>query len=160
MANFNFNKAILGGRLVADPELKQTQNGIPVCSFRIAVGRRFRSGSNDAQNQPQADFIDIVAWRQQAEFVTRYFHKGSSICVVGTIQTRNWTDNQGQKRYATEVVADEISFVDSKGEGSSASQAGGFGSSYTPDSYAPSFSSQTEAAPKFEEMSNDDDLPF
>lgn len=160
MANFNFNKAILGGRLVADPELKQTQNGIPVCSFRIAVGRRFRSGSNDAQNQPQADFIDIVAWRQQAEFVTRYFHKGSSICVVGTIQTRNWTDNQGQKRYATEVVADEISFVDSKGEGSSASQTSGFASSYTPDSYAPSFSSQTEAAPKFEEMSNDDDLPF
>lgn len=159
MANFNFNKAILGGRLVADPELKQTQTGIPVCSFRIAVGRRFRSGSTE-QNQPQADFIDIVAWRQQAEFVTRYFRKGSSICVVGTIQTRNWTDNQGQKRYATEVVADEISFVDSKGEGSTGGQQGGFGSSYTPDSYAPSFSSQGEAAPKFEEMSNDDDLPF
>ena len=159
MANFNFNKAILGGRLVADPELKQTQSGVPVCSFRIAVSRRFQSRNNDAQSQPQADFIDIVAWRQQAEFVTRYFRKGSSICVVGSIQTRTWTDNQNQKRYSTEVVADEISFVDAKGEGPAAGQ-GGFGSAYTPDNYAPSYSSQQEAAPKFEEMSNDDDLPF
>ncbi len=156
MANFNFNKAILGGRLTADPELKQTQSGVPVCSFTVAVNRRFQSKDSEAQ---QTDFINVVAWRQQAEFVTRYFRKGSSICVVGNIQTRNWTDNQGQKRYATEVIADEINFVDSKGEGPSA-QNGGFGSSYTPDSYAPSFSSQTEAAPKFEEMSNDDDLPF
>lgn len=158
MANFNFNKAILGGRLVADPELKQTQSGIPVCSFRIAVNRRTARNA-DAQTQPQADFIDVVAWRQQAEFVTRFFRKGSSICVVGSIQVRQWTDNQNQKRYSTEVVADEISFVDAKGEGSAVGQ-GGFGSSYTPDNYAPSYSSQGETAPKFEEMSNDDDLPF
>ena len=156
MANFNFNKVILGGRLTAEPELKQTQSGIPVCSFSIAVNRRFQSKSTDSQAQ-QTDFINVVAWRQQAEFVTRYFRKGSSICIVGQIQTRSWTDNQNQKRYATDVVAEEIQFVDSKGEGPSG-QVGA--SAYTPDSYAPSFSTQQEAAPKFEEMSNDDDLPF
>jgi single-strand DNA-binding protein len=154
MANFNFNKVILGGRLTADPELKQTTSGTSVCSFSVAVNRRYQK---DAESQ-QTDFINVVAWRQQAEFVTRYFRKGSSICVVGNIQTRSWTDNQGQKRYATDVVADEISFVDSKGE-SSASQ-GGFGSPYAPENYAPSFSSQDEAAPQFQEMSGEDDLPF
>ncbi len=157
MANFNFNKAILGGRLTSDPELKQTQSGVPVCSFSVAVNRRFQSKNADAQQQ--TDFINVVAWRQQAEFVTRYFRKGSSICVVGSIQVRQWTDNQNQKRYSTEVVADEIHFVDAKGEGPAVGQ-GGFGSAYTPDNYAPSYSSQQEAAPKFEEMSNDDDLPF
>ena len=115
MANFNFNKAILGGRLTADPELKQTQSGVPVCSFTVAVSRRFQSKNNTDQSQPQADFINVVSWRQQAEFVSRYFRKGSSICVVGQIQTRTWTDNQNQKRYATEVVADEVMFVDAKG---------------------------------------------
>lgn len=161
MANFNFNKAILGGRLTADPELKQTQSGVPVCSFSIAVSRRFQSKTADAQAQTQADFINIVAWRQQAEFVTRYFRKGSSICVVGSIQTRTWTDQQNNKRYATEVVADEIQFVDAKGEGPSAGQQSGYQSgSFSNDSYTPSYSSQQDAAPKFEEMSNDDDLPF
>ena len=153
MANFNFNKAIIGGRMTADPELKQTQSGIPVCSFTVAVNRRFQSKASDAQQQ--TDFINVVAWRQQAEFVSRYFHKGSSICVVGTIQVRSWTDNQNQKRYSTEVIADEISFVDSKGDGST-----GGSTPYTPENYTPSYSSQQEAAPKFEEMSNDDDLPF
>ncbi len=149
MANFNFNKVILGGRLTADPELKTTQTGIAVTSFSIAVNRRFTK----AGEQAQADFINCVAWRQQAEFITRYFRKGSSICVVGSIQTRSWTDQQGQKRYATDVVVDEASFVDSKGEGPVAG-------AYSPDSYqTPSFASDA-GAPKFEEMSNDDDLPF
>lgn len=152
MANFNFNKVILGGRITADPELKQTTSGTSVCSFSVAVNRRYQK---DAESQ-QTDFINVVAWRQQAEFVTRYFRKGSSICVVGSIQTRSWTDNQGQKRYATDVVADEISFVDSKGEG--ASNQGG--NPYVAENYAPSFASQNQEAPKFEEMSNDDDLPF
>ena len=159
MANLNLNKAILAGRMVADPELKQTSSGIPVVSFRIAINRRFQSKNADTQGQPQADFLDIVAWRQQAEFVSRYFRKGSSICVVGSIQVRNWTDQQGQKRYSTEIVADEINFVDSKSEG------GGYGnapaSQYTPDSYgAPAYSSGAAATPKFEEISGDDDLPF
>ena len=117
MANFNFNKVILGGRLTGDPELKQTPSGVSVCSFSVAVNRRFQS-QNAEGGQPQADFINVVAWRQQAEFVSKYFRKGSSICVVGSIQTRTWNDQQGQKRYATEVVADEINFVDSKSEGS------------------------------------------
>lgn len=161
MANFNFNKAILGGRLVADPELRQTPSGVPVCTFRIAVNRRYQSRNNSNENQPQTqtDFINVVAWRQQGEFVSRYFRKGSSICIVGQIQTRTWTDNQNQTRYATEVVADEVMFVDAKGEGPSVGQQSN-ASAYTPDSYAPSFSSQQDAAPKFEEMSNDDDLPF
>ena len=135
MANFNFNKAILGGRLTADPELKQTQSGVPVCSFTVAVSRRFQSKNNTDQSQPQADFINVVSWRQQAEFVSRYFRKGSSICVVGQIQTRTWTDNQNQKRYATEVVADEVMFVDAKGEGPSVGQQSN-ASAYTPDSYS------------------------
>jgi len=154
MANFNFNKAILGGRLTADPELKQTQSGVPVCSFTVAVNRRFQS--KNADGQQQTDFINVVAWRQQAEFLTRYFRKGSSICVVGQIQTRKYQDKEGNNRTSTEVVADEINFVDAKGEGAAAGQ----GSAYAPDHYAPSYSSQQEIEPKFEEMSNDDDLPF
>lgn len=151
MANFNFNKVILGGRLTADPELKTTQSGIAVTSFSIAVNRRF---SKNAEQQ-QADFINVVAWRQQAELISRYFRKGSSICVVGSLQSRSWTDQQGQKRYVTEVIVDEVNFVDSKGEGPAAGAV-----TYTPDSYqTPSFASDA-GAPKFEEMSNDDDLPF
>ena len=154
MANFNFNKVILGGRITADPELKQTQSGIPVCSFSVAVNRR--QARKDGDQAQQTDFITVVAWRQQAEFVTRYFRKGSSICVTGSLQVRSWTDNQNQKRYSTEVVADEIYFVDSKGEGAGNQNYGAF----APESYTPSFANQTEDAPKFEEMSNDDDLPF
>ena len=153
MANFNFNKVMLGGRLTADPELKQTQSGIPVASFSIAVNRRF--GSKDG-NQPQADFFNVTAWRTQAEFVSRYFKKGSSIFVVGTIQNRSWTDQQGVKRYATDIVADEVSFVDSRNEGPAATQG-----QYTPDAYTtPSYSTPADSAPKFEEIKGDDDLPF
>lgn len=157
MANFNFNKAILGGRLTADPELKQTPSGVPVCAFTVAVSRQYQSKNADGQRE--TDFINCVAWRQRAELVSRFFRKGSSICVVGQIQTRKYQDKDGNNRTATEVVVDEVNFVDSKGEGPSAGQ-GGFASAYTPDNYQPSFSSQEDAAPKFEEMSNDDDLPF
>ena len=150
------NKVILMGRLCADPDFRQTPSGVPVCRIRVAVDRRF---ANKQTGEREADFISVTCWRQQAEFVSRYFRKGSSICVVGQIQTRTWTDNQNQKRYATEVVADEVMFVDAKGEGPSVGQQSN-ASAYTPDSYAPSFSSQQDAAPKFEEMSNDDDLPF
>ncbi len=159
MANFSFNQVILGGRLTGDPELRQTQSGLPVCAFTVAVNRRTSRNVDQQNNQPQADFINVVAWRDQAEFVSRYFRKGSSICVVGTLQVRQWTDNQNQKRYSTEVVAYDVRFVDAKGEGPSVGQQSN-ASAYTPDSYAPSFSSQQDAAPKFEEMSNDDDLPF
>ena len=155
MANFNFNKVILGGRLTADPELKTTTTGVSVTSFSIAVNRRF-SGKNGEESQ--ADFINVTAWRQTAEFITRYFRKASSICVVGTIQTRSWTDNQGQKRYTTEVVADEAYFVDAKSE---SPVSGGSQGAYVPDNYGtPAFSSQQAGAPKFEELSDDEELPF
>ena len=154
MANFNLNKVILGGRLTADPELKQTPNGIPVVTFSIAVNRRFQSKENAQQ---QTDFFNVTAWRATAEFVSRYFHKGSSICVIGSLQNRQWVDQQGAKRYATDVIADEIQFVDSRGEGTMGGQPQG---GYTPDAYAPSFSSMPGAAPKFEEIKTDDDLPF
>ena len=153
MANFNFNKVILGGRLTADPELKQTPNGVPVVSFSIAVNRRYQSKDG---GQQLADFFNVTAWRGTAELVSRYFHKGSSICVVGSIQNRTWTDNQGNKRYATDIIAEEVHFVDSRAEGSNgASQSG-----YTPDAYTPSYSSAAGMAPKFEDIKTDDDLPF
>ncbi len=152
MANFNFNKVILGGRLTADPELRQTPQGISVTTFSIAVNRRF-TRTNDG-SQPTADFFNCTAWRSNAEFITRYFKKGNSICVVGTLQNRSWTDQQtGQKRYATDIVVDEANFVDSKEAGLSAPMPN--------DAYnAPAYSSQETEAPKFEELSNDDDLPF
>ena len=168
MANFNFNKVILGGRLTATPELRQTPSGVMVTTFTVAVNRRFQSRTEDAQNgQPQADFIRVTAWRQQAEFACRYFQKGSSICVVGSIQTRTWNDQQGNKQYSTEVVADEINFVDSKGEGPTYQQNGGQG--YMPAGYGePQYStpagqapaSQGGAAPQFETLEGDDELPF
>ena len=145
MANFNLNKVILGGRMTADPELKQTPQGVSVTSFSIAVNRR----GKDAQT----DFINCVAWRQTADFICRFFKKGSSICISGSVQTRTWNDQQNNKRYATEVVADEAMFVDSKNEGGA---VGGYTDSYN----APSYSSSPAQAPKFEELKTDDDLPF
>ena len=109
MSNLNLNKVVLCGRLTADPELKQTQNGIAVVSFTLAVNRRFTRGA-DGQGNSQADFINCVAWRQTAEFISRYFKKGSSLCLTGSIQTRTWNDNTGAKRYATDVVVDEAMF--------------------------------------------------
>lgn len=159
MANLNLNKVILGGRLTADPELKTTQTGVSVTSFDVAINRKY-----SGQNQQQiTDFITVVAWRQTAEFVTRYFRKGSSICVVGSLQTRSWTDNNGQKRYATEVVADEVNFVDSKSE-SSAPAAAPYAAPYSAPAAQPAAPEQigfnVPAAQKFEEIGNDDDLPF
>ena len=155
MANLNLNKVILAGRLTADPELRQTSSGVPVLTFTLAVNRRFARTADGQPAQPQADFINCVAWRQTAEFISRYFHKGSSLCIAGSIQTRNWQDQQGQKRYATEVVVDEAMFVDSKSDGTG---AGG----YTPDAYgAPSFSTGAAEAPKFEDVNTEDNfLPF
>ena len=156
MSNLNLNKVVLCGRLTADPELKQTGSGIAVVTFTLAVNRRYQSRSTDgnAAPQQQADFISVVAWRQTADFISRYFRKGSSLCVTGSIQTRTWQDQQGQKRYATEVVADDAMFVDSKNEGGAA------GGTYTDTYNAPSYSSSPAQAPKFEELKTDDDLPF
>ncbi len=157
MSALNLNKAVLAGRLTADPELKQTPSGVSVLRFTLAVNRRFSRNANGEQGEQQTDFITMVAWRQTAEFISKYFRKGSALCVTGSIQTRSWQDNQGQKRYATDVVVDEAMFVDSRSE-SGAPQGG----NYVPEAYnaAPSFSSNQGAAPNFEELNTDDDLPF
>lgn len=107
-ANMNLNKVILGGRLTATPELKQTPNGVSVCSFAIAVKRK----GKDAQT----DFIDCQAWRQTAEFIAKFFQKGSAICVCGSIQKRAWKDKNGENRYATEVIVYEALFVEGKND--------------------------------------------
>lgn len=135
----SFNKVILIGNMVADPELKKTQSGTSVCSFKIAVGRRIKS-----DGQPEADFIDIVAWRGTAEFVCRYFRKGNPILVCGQLQVRPWTDQNGQKRYSTEVVADECTFVESKKNNVQTDNAPSYGGDQS----------------GFEDLSNDDELPF
>ena len=155
----NFNKVILVGRLTADPELKQTQSGISVCSFSIAVNRRF---SKADQGQPTADFFNIVAWRTTAEFICRSFRKGRPILICGQLQNRTWTDAQGAKRYATEIVADEVDFVDSKPDGAPAGQASD-GGRYTPDAYsAPTFSNREDGAEgaDFVDVADDSGLPF
>lgn len=140
MANFNLNKVILAGRLTADPELKSTPGGVPVTTFSIAVNRTYKPKDGD----PQADFINVTAWRGIAEFVTKYFRKASSICIVGSMQTRTWTDQSGAKRYATEVVANEAHFVDSKADSSAAGQA----------------AAAPPVQPHFEEIASDEELPF
>jgi len=156
MSNLNLNKVVLAGRLTADPELKQTQSGVSVLSFSLAINRRFAS-KNGEQAEQQTDFINVVAWRQTAEFISKFFRKGSALCITGSIQTRSWQDNQGQRRYATEVVVDDAMFVDSRNEAGNGGQG-----SYVPDAYnaAPSYSTPAGTAPNFEELNTDDDLPF
>ncbi len=109
-----FNLVVLTGRLTADPELKTTPNGISVTTFSIAVDRRYRSGE-----ERQTDFINIVAWRSSAEFITKYFKKGSLIGIEGSIQTRRYQDKNGNNRTAFEVVANNVQFVESKRDNTS-----------------------------------------
>ena len=150
----DLNKVILMGHMTADPELKQTASGISVCSFSIGVNRRY---SKAEQGQQSVDFINIVTWRQQAEFVSRYFKKGSSIVVCGSLQTRSWTDTQtNQKRTAYEVVADEVSFGAPAAAGAGERPAA---QGYTPAAYGnPTYNSADSA--NFEEIPGDDSLPF
>jgi len=108
------NKVVLVGRLTKDPEVKVTSTQVQFVNFTIAVDRRFK----DANGQRQADFINCVAWRQTASFISSYFHKGSRIGVVGSIQTRSYDGNDGQKRFVTEVLVDEAEFVESASSGS------------------------------------------
>ncbi|MBQ8015971.1 MAG: single-stranded DNA-binding protein [Clostridia bacterium] len=146
------NNAVIMGRLVADPELRTTGSGISVTSFTVAVDRRFNRQGEDRQ----ADFIDIIAWRQTAEFVCKYFRKGSMIAIQGYIQTRMYEDKNGNKRKAVEIVADNVSFCGSKSESNT-------GSSYARDDSfmnaqpAPSYSTADEG--DFKEIP-EDDLPF
>lgn len=147
------NSVCLMGRLTGDPELKTTQSGISVTSFSVAVDRAYRSKDQERQT----DFINCVAWRQTAEFISRYFRKGQRIALQGSLQSRSYTANDGSKRTVYEVVIDNAFFCESKG-----GNAGG----------APSYDSQipqrAEARPAFstantgdfEEILTDEDLPF
>lgn len=140
MANFNLNKIILGGRLTANPELKTTPNGVTVCTFSMAVNRR---GAKDQT----ADFFNCTAWRGTAEHVSKFFTKGSSICVVGSVQIRGYTDKDGNKRTATEINVDEVLFVDGKGDavaGQTETQA----------------TAEAPTADNFQPLADDADLPF
>ena len=144
--SLNLNKVILAGRLVADPELKQTAGGANVVSVRIAVNRRFQS--RDPQQQNEADFFNVTAWQNTAEFIAKYFRKGSAICVCGRIQNRSWTDQNGQKRYTTDIIADEAHFVENKTATTAEGQA------------IPSPVNPVSPPPNFEEIKTDEDLPF
>lgn len=104
------NKVILIGRLTRDPELRYTPSNLPVCRITLAVDRRFKSDNQ----QQTADFINCIAWRSTAEFISKYFSKGSRIAIVGRIETSTWEDQEGKKRYSTDVVIDEVEFVESK----------------------------------------------
>ena len=181
------NRVILMGRLVSDPELKTTPNGVSVTNFRIAVDRSYvRSGE-----ERKADFIDIVCWRQTAEFVCRYFGKGAMIAVEGQLQTRTYQAKDGTNRYVVEVVADNVSFTGERRD-QNASYGNSYGNSYgggqsyggnqsygsqsyggnqsygapAPQSYQsappapPQQSYQSGSAADFQDMPLDDDLPF
>lgn len=124
------NKVILMGRFTRDPELRSTPTGVSTCGFSLAVDRNFvREGE-----ERKADFINCIAWRQTAEFISKYFHKGNMVALEGSIQTRSWDDN-GSKRYATEVIVSQVYFAESKKDGAS-------------------------SVPEFSPMGADEDLPF
>ena len=144
------NKVILMGRLTKDPDLRYTSgNNTAVASFTIAVNRRLAK-----EGQPQADFINIVAWSKTAEFCGKYFTKGQQVAVVGRLQTRTWDDNEGKRHYVTEVVADETYFADSKkGSGDFGGNAGGS----APRTYSDTPASSGDG---FYPMDEDDELPF
>lgn len=138
------NVAILMGRLCSDPELRHTSNDVSVSSFTLAIDRSYvKSGT-----ERQADFIDIVAWRSTADFVCKYFRKGQLVAVQGSIQTRSYTDKDGNKRKAFEIVADQVHFAESKRDSNS-----------QPSNNNPSTYSNGNTG-DFEEMPSDDDLPF
>ena len=167
----SLNRITIMGRLTRDPELRRTQSGAPVTSFTMAVDRDFKSQSGDKET----DFIDVVAWRQTGEFVSKYFQKGRMAVVEGRLQMRDWQDRDGNKRRSAEVVADNVYFADSRRD-SEASDNGGYApapSNYAPpasqsyggqsNNYGSQNNSYGSAAPAsdFTELSDDDgELPF
>ncbi|HHV31111.1 single-stranded DNA-binding protein [Caproiciproducens sp. LBM24188] len=148
------NVAVLMGRLVADPELRHTANDISVTSFTLAVDRSYVKAGADRQ----VDFIDVVAWRSTADFVCKYFRKGQLVAVQGSIQTRSYTDKDGNKRKAFEVVADNVHFAESKRDSAAASGNYHSRADVSADQPAPAYASGDTG--DFEEMPSDDDLPF
>lgn len=134
----SINNVVLTGRLSRNPEIKQTQSGVSVCNFCIAVDRQYKSGEEKI-----CDFINCVAWRSTADFVSKWFHKGDGIGVTGSIQTRKWVTDGGENRYATEVLCQQVSFLDGKKNAADATQT------------------HIEAAQNYAEIENiSEDLPF
>ena len=147
----SLNHIDIMGRLTRDPELRYTAQGAPVTSFTLAVDRDYQSGGSERQT----DFIDVVAWKATAEFVSKYFSKGSMAIVTGRLQIRDWEDKNGNKRTAFEIVAEEVSFCGSKAEtGTGARQ------NEQPARVQPAASFATGGADDFEEIPISDDLPF
>ena len=146
------NHITIMGRLTRDPELRYTQSQTPVASFTLAVDRDF--GGRDG-GEKQTDFIDCVAWRQTAEFVSKYFAKGSMAVVSGRLQIRDWTDREGGKRRSAEIVVDNIYFGDSKRRDDGAPRT------ESRPAYTSSYESVSPSASAFSELSDDDgELPF
>lgn len=143
--SLNLNHGVWAGRLVRDPELRTTTSGLSVTTFTVAIDRRYKKG-----DEKQSDFLDCVAWRDRADFIAKYFKRGSAICVTGSVQTRTYEDNNGNKHKAVEVVVENADFVESKGNAQQNAQ--------------PYPASATSApAPQqmiMENIVDDDDLPF
>ena len=157
------NVVVIMGRLVADPELRTTTNGINLARFRIACDRSYSRQSE----QRQTDFLDVVAWRQQADFVCKYFQKGSLIIIEGSIQTRQYQDKNGNNRTSVEIVANNINFGGPKNSNSNAGSSS-YSASQPRQDAQPARPSSIEAVPSYSAGDNDDfaviddsdDLPF
>ena len=165
------NIVVLMGRLTADPELRTTQSGLSVCRFTLAVDRNYAK----AGTEKQTDFINCIAWDKKAEFVSRYFVKGQLVAVDGSIRTGSYTDNNGNKRYTTDVVVDNVNFTGDRRDGGGSRQGSSYsGNSYQPNNNggnnnynsaprqdsAPAPTYSNGSASDFEELPLDDDLPF
>ena len=153
MANFNVAKIILGGRITTDIELRTTPSGVSVVSFSIAVNRR---GAVKVGEEQKSDFFSCVAWRGTAEFITRYFRKGSAICVFGTIENNNWIDDKGMQHFGNRVTVDEAYFVDSKSD-----NAGGMPAVVKPDATVYGSPAMAQGGyGQLEPLADDGELPF
>lgn len=142
----SLNKVILCGNMTAEAEIKQTTSGTPVCKFTLAVNRKFAK-----EGQQTTDFFSVIGWKQIAEYIGRYGAKGRNVLLCGHIQQRQWTDNDGNNRYAFEVVADEVSFTDRQPNLTQTTEA-----PVVPISSPAPYTSEVS----YEDMSGDDDLPF
>ena len=160
------NRIVIMGRLARDPELRRTQAGVPVASFRLAVDRDFKDKNTGERG---TDWIDVVAWRATGEFVSRYFTKGRMAVVEGRLQMRDWTDKEGNKRTSAEVVAENVYFGDSRRDGDGGSYAPSYsqGGSYSSPAPAPAsdpfggYGAPPADGDQFSELSTDDgNLPF
>lgn len=156
MANFNFNKVMIGGRLTEDPELRATATGISNTSFSVAVTRQFASVEN---GEKATDFLSCVAWRTKAEGICKYFRKGSSIFISGALQVRKYTDKNGNNRTATEILVDDFYFVDSKKD-SAPDNSEEANSMNTPYTQSADSQAGTPEQVEFDYLSKDEELPF